>query len=132
MQKTRSNVPDNWTRNTLNEITKLFRYRIRRLLFFAISDPQWFSWPSGRVLKNRRKCCSRYLWYINESEVENWFYSLSFEISIFCCFWRGLLKLRLVSLLIWLIEIDLGKVKFRPNSYYWEKENKHLKIFTVS
>ena len=78
-----------------------------------------------KVLENRRKCRSRYLWYKNKSEVEIWIYWLSFEKTIFFCFWWGLLKLGLMTSSVWLIKFDLKKVKFRPGNYKSGKENKH-------
>ena len=123
---TRNNVRDNFMSNTQNAKTKLFSFRIERKPFFSNFNPWWISWPSYKVLENRRQCCSRYLWYINESKVEIWIYWLSdliewfidwvTEDAIFFCFWRGLLMLGLMTSSVWIIKFDLKKVKFRPSS----------------
>ena len=110
--------------NTKNVKAKLFSFRIPSEWFFANFDPWWISWPSCEVLEKRRKCSPRYLSYIHESKVLNVKYPLVFEWMIFWCFWRGLSNLQLMTSSAWLIKFELGKVKFRPNSYQSRKEKK--------
>ena len=123
MGKTRSNVRENWISNTLNVKAKTFRKGIQRKWLFAYFNPWWISWPYYKVLENWRKCCSRYLWYINDPKVQNTIQAIEFEIMTFCCFWRDLLKLQLMTSSLWLIDFDLRNVKVRPNSYDSRREN---------